>query len=68
MMKEELDELLRDIASRTFESEGEVEAFRVEFLGRQGKMKGLMAQSLNQIKLLALDQKNKLDEEIAVFF
>jgi|TARA_B110000879_G_scaffold64111_1_gene90237 phenylalanyl-tRNA synthetase alpha chain len=44
MMKEELDELLRDIASRTFESEGEVEAFRVEFLGRQGKMKGLMAQ------------------------
>ena len=35
-MREELDELLNDIAGRVLNSTEEVEAFRVEFLGRQG--------------------------------
>ena len=43
-MREELDELLNDIAGRVLNSTEEVEAFRVEFLGRQGKMKDLMSQ------------------------
>ena len=43
-MREELDELLNDIAGRVFKSAEEVEAFRVEFLGRKGKMKDLMSQ------------------------
>ena len=43
-MREELDELLKDIAGRVFKSAEEVEAFRVEFLGRKGKMKDLMSQ------------------------
>jgi len=43
-MKEELDALLIDIESRSFESADQVEAFRVEFIGRHGKMKDLMVQ------------------------
>jgi phenylalanyl-tRNA synthetase alpha chain len=43
-MKAELEELLQDISTRSFNSEESVEAFRVEFLGRKGKMKDLMSQ------------------------
>ena len=43
-MKEELDALLIDIESRNFESADQVEAFRIEFIGRNGKMKDLMGQ------------------------
>lgn len=46
-MREELDLLLTDIAGRTFESADQVEAFRVEFLGRKGKIKDLMAEFRN---------------------
>ena len=43
-MKEELEGLLVDIQERTFDSADAVEAFRIEYLGRKGKMKDLMAQ------------------------
>ena len=43
-MKEELEALLVDIDQRSFDSADAVEEFRIEFLGRQGKMKDLMAQ------------------------
>jgi phenylalanyl-tRNA synthetase alpha chain len=43
-MKEELDALLIDIESRSFDSADQVEAFRVEFIGRNGKIKDLMGQ------------------------
>jgi phenylalanyl-tRNA synthetase alpha chain len=43
-MREELETLLEEIAGRIFNSAEEVEIFRVEFLGRKGKMKDLMAQ------------------------
>ena len=43
-MKKKLDSLLVDIESRNFESADQVEAFRVEFIGRSGKMKDLMGQ------------------------
>ena len=43
-MKEELHALLIDIESRNFESAEQVEAFRIEFIGRNGKMKDLMGQ------------------------
>ena len=46
-MKEELDALLIDIESRNFDSADQVEAFRVEFIGRNGKMKDLMGQFRN---------------------
>ena len=41
-MKEELEGILIDIEARTFSSAEAVEAFRVEFLGRKGRMKDLM--------------------------
>ena len=43
-MKEELEGLLLDIQERTFDSADAVEAFRIEYLGRKGKMKDLMVQ------------------------
>ena len=43
-MKEELEALLVDIEQRSFDSADAVEEFRIEYLGRQGKMKDLMAQ------------------------
>ena len=43
-MKEELEGLLENIESRSFDSADAVEQFRIEYLGRKGKMKDLMAQ------------------------
>ena len=43
-MKEELEGLLKNIESRSFDSADAVEQFRIEYLGRKGKMKDLMAQ------------------------
>ena len=43
-MKEELEALLLDIEQRSFDSADALEEFRIEYLGRQGKMKDLMAQ------------------------
>ena len=43
-MKEELEGLLVDIEQRKFDSADAVEEFRIEYLGRKGKMKDLMAQ------------------------
>ena len=43
-MKEELEALLVDIEQRSFDSADALEEFRIEYLGRQGKMKDLMAQ------------------------
>ena len=43
-MKEELEGLLVDIEQRKFDYADAVEEFRIEYLGRKGKMKDLMAQ------------------------
>ncbi|PCJ80712.1 MAG: phenylalanine--tRNA ligase subunit alpha [Bacteroidetes bacterium] len=59
-MREELDLLLADIASRTFETADQVEAFRVEFLGRKGKIKDLMAEFRN----VAPELKRELGPQI----
>ena len=42
-MKAELEALLVDIDQRSFDSADAVEAFRIEYLGRQGMIKDLMA-------------------------
>ena len=55
-MKEELHALLIDIESRNFESSDQVEAFRIEFIGRNGKMKDLMG----QFRTVAPEQKREL--------
>ncbi len=55
-MKEELEALLVDIEKRSFDSLDAVEQFRIEFLGRQGKIKDLMS----QFREVAPDQKKEL--------
>lgn len=42
-MKEELEGLLVEIDGRSFDSADSVEEFRIEYLGRKGKMKDLMS-------------------------
>jgi phenylalanyl-tRNA synthetase alpha chain len=72
-MKEELEGLLKDISSRSFDSEESVEAFRVEFLGRNGKMKDLMAQfrdvapeSKRELGPLINKVKSSVEERVAI--
>ena len=55
-MKEELEALLVDIEKRSFDSLDSVEQFRIEFLGRQGKMKELMS----QFREVAPDHKKEI--------
>ena len=55
-MKEELEALLVDIDQRSFDSADAVEAFRIEYLGRQGRMKDLMA----QFREVATEHKREL--------
>jgi|TARA_A100001015_G_scaffold306886_1_gene401872 phenylalanyl-tRNA synthetase alpha chain len=42
-MKDRIGQLMADVAAAEFSGEDEVEAFRVAYLGRKGKMKDLMA-------------------------
>ena len=55
-MKDRIGQLMADVAAAEFSGAGEVEAFRVAYLGRKGKMKDLMA----AFKEVPGDQKREL--------
>ena len=55
-MKDRIGQLMADVAAAEFSGADEVEAFRVAYLGRKGKMKDLMA----AFKEVPGDQKREL--------
>ena len=55
-MKDRIGQLMADVAAAEFSGADEVEAFRVAYLGRKGKMKDLMA----TFKEMPGDQKREL--------
>ena len=55
-MKDRIGQLMAEVAAAEFSGADEVEAFRISYLGRKGKMKDLMA----AFKEVPGDQKREL--------